>query len=99
MVMCFCIALFCFIMSGVFFNITTEFKKRAGYLPPDIVYEKDPYELESKKVKWQTPKLDPKIWDSDNIAWSLFWLFVLRWGLLGAGIMTLGSVIQMVLKH
>lgn len=76
-------AAICFMASGLFFNITRNFHKRLGLLPPDIVYGKDYLGIEDRsQIVWQTPPL--KIADDDR-GLAMFGLFCLRWGFFVAG--------------
>lgn len=70
--------------SAVFFKVHKEFRKRAGFEPPDIVYEKDYFgQPQPDKVLWRTPPL--RINDGDTEFFNGC-LFILKYGLVAASV-------------
>lgn len=80
-----------FVLSYVVFDFAYKFKQSVGEAPPTIIYKKDEYGTKTQQIIWQTPK---KNWKDDDIAFSKFAMFVVKWAFLAIGLFLIADVLS-----
>lgn len=71
--------------SAILFAVHQNFKKRAGFLPPDVVYEKNYLgEPDTSKILWKTPPLQG--WSTQQIEEQNGFIFFFKYAAIAAGL-------------